>query len=478
MDNKPRIIQGGMGASISNWELARAVSLAGQMGVVSGTALASVFARRLQAGDEGGHVRRAVKAFPSPKIANKVMEKYYNEGGLAEDGVYKRHPMYTINSSPELLQLTVVGSFVEVWLAKEGHDGLVGINVLEKIQLPNLATLYGAMLADVDFVIIGAGIPLHIPGALDLMANHEAASIPFSVIGAERGDDFRIHFDPKETGFDGLPPLKRPLFYAIISSNVLATAMIKRATGRVDGFIVETPTAGGHNAPPRGPLQLNEIGEPIYGEKDVVDLEKLAQAGLPFWMAGSYGTHEQLQSALDNGAEGIQVGTAFAFCDDSGMAEVDRLKVVHLARQGEIKVFTDPKASPTGFPFKVATLDNSLYNDEVYQQRDRICDLGFLRAAYKKENGKLGYRCASEPEEIFVKKGGKMEDTVGRKCLCNALCSAAGFPQMTKSGRLEPTLVTSGDEVVNIPQFIQEGNETYSAQDVISCLLGEKLVTS
>ena len=164
------------------------------------------------------------------------------------------------------------------------------------------------------------------------------------MIGAERGDDFRIHFDPKETGFDGLPPLKRPLFYAIISSNVLATAMIKRATGRVDGFIVETPTAGGHNAPPRGPLQLNEIGEPIYGEKDVVDLEKLAQAGLPFWMAGSYGTHEQLQSALDNGAEGIQVGTAFAFCDDSGMAEVDRLKVVHLARQGEIKVFTDPKA--------------------------------------------------------------------------------------------------------------------------------------
>lgn len=471
METKPRIIQGGMGASISNWKLARAVSLAGQMGVVSGTALASIFARRLQVGDEGGHLRRAVKAFPIPEIANNVMEKYYRPDGLAEDGVYKRHPMYTINSSPELLQLTVVGSFVEVWLAKEGHDGLVGVNVLEKIQLPNLATLYGSMLADVDFVIIGAGIPLHIPGALDLMVTHEATSIPYSVIGAERGDDFRIHFDPKAIGFEGLPDLKRPNFYAIISSNVLATAMIKRATGRVDGFIVETPTAGGHNAPPRGPLKLNEIGEPIYGEKDIVDLEKLCENGLPFWMAGSYGSPEQLDYALEHGAEGIQVGTAFAFCDDSGMDTTDRLKVVELAKQGNVKVFTDPKASPTGFPFKVVTLKDSLYNDAVYQQRDRICDLGFLRNAYKKEDGKLGYRCASEPKELYVKKGGKIEDCEGRKCLCNALCTAAGFPQMTKSGRLEPTMITSGDEVVNIPKFIPEGQETYSAQDVINRLL-------
>ena len=40
MNNSPLIIQGGMGAGVSNWRLARAVSEQGQLGVVSGIALA------------------------------------------------------------------------------------------------------------------------------------------------------------------------------------------------------------------------------------------------------------------------------------------------------------------------------------------------------------------------------------------------------------------------------------------------------
>jgi NAD(P)H-dependent flavin oxidoreductase YrpB (nitropropane dioxygenase family) len=38
----PTIIQGGMGIGISHWGLARAVSAAGQLGVVSGTAIDTV----------------------------------------------------------------------------------------------------------------------------------------------------------------------------------------------------------------------------------------------------------------------------------------------------------------------------------------------------------------------------------------------------------------------------------------------------
>ena len=44
----PKIIQGGMGVGVSSWRLARAVSALGQLGVVSGTALDQVLARRLQ----------------------------------------------------------------------------------------------------------------------------------------------------------------------------------------------------------------------------------------------------------------------------------------------------------------------------------------------------------------------------------------------------------------------------------------------
>ncbi|MCP5523356.1 MAG: hypothetical protein H7A46_17610 [Verrucomicrobiales bacterium] len=75
--------------------------------------------------------------------------------------------MPTVKPGSPMNELTVVASFVEVFLAKEGHAGRVGINLLEKIQLPTLAALFGAMLAGVDVVLMGAGIPRLIPGALD-----------------------------------------------------------------------------------------------------------------------------------------------------------------------------------------------------------------------------------------------------------------------------------------------------------------------
>ncbi len=47
----PSIIQGGMGVAISGWPLANAVARRGELGVVSGTILEVVMARRLQLGD-------------------------------------------------------------------------------------------------------------------------------------------------------------------------------------------------------------------------------------------------------------------------------------------------------------------------------------------------------------------------------------------------------------------------------------------
>jgi nitronate monooxygenase len=79
----PTIIQGGMGAAVSNWRLARAVSRLGQLGVVSGTALDQVFARRLQDGDPGGHMRRGLDGFPFREMAERVWFAYFIAGGQA-----------------------------------------------------------------------------------------------------------------------------------------------------------------------------------------------------------------------------------------------------------------------------------------------------------------------------------------------------------------------------------------------------------
>ena len=156
---EPLIIQGGMGVAVSNWKLARAVSQAGQLGVVSGTALENVMARRLQKGDPDGAMRRALSHFPDPIIAGKILDRYFISGGKAEREPFKSPPMFSLNPPKELVELTVAANFAEVYLAKEGHGGLVGVNFLEKIQLPTLPSIYGALLAGVDYVLMGAGIP-------------------------------------------------------------------------------------------------------------------------------------------------------------------------------------------------------------------------------------------------------------------------------------------------------------------------------
>ncbi|MBE9528214.1 MAG: nitronate monooxygenase [Proteobacteria bacterium] len=463
-----------MGASISGWPLAKSVAKAGHLGVVSGTALDLVLARFLQVGDTGGHFRRALSHFPDSDAANRILEKYFVEGGKKDDEPFKSIPVFTIDPSDELIELTVIANFCEVFLAKEGHSGLIGINYLEKIQLPNIYSLYGAMLAGVEYVLVGAGIPIEVPGILDLLANHKAVKMSLDVEGAEPGEGFAAHFDPsahfngKLTGLE----ITRPMFLAIIASSVLALTLTKRSTGKVNGFVIEKPEAGGHNASPRGKMKLNEKGEPIYGPKDELNIEKIKSTGLPFWLAGGYGTHDGLKEAQAVGAAGIQTGTAFAFCAESGLASNLKEALVAQAIDGTVEIFTDPKASPTGYPFKVARLAGTVSEESEYANRKRICDLGYLRHLYKREDGSVGYRCPSEPVEAYVKKGGAEQETVGRKCLCNGLMSNIGLAQRQRNGYIELPFITTGLDLEQIGRFIKEGRKGYTAQDVIDEIVG------
>jgi nitronate monooxygenase len=461
----PPIIQGGMGAAVSGWALARAVSSRGQLGVVSGTGIDTILARRLQDGDAGGHLRRAISRFPVPGVGERILRRFFRPGGREGRG-YALLSQYGARSSFERNLVTVLANFVEVSLAKEGHDGAVGINLLTKIQPPTLPSLYGAMLADVDYVLMGAGIPREIPGALDRLAQHRTAAIRFDVLGG--GDVVSLEFDPGALWTEVPAPLKRPKFLAIVASNSLATMLARKANGRVDGFVVEGPTAGGHNAPPRGEPRFNDRGEPVYGERDVVALDALRELGLPFWLAGGTGSPAGLAAALAGGAAGIQVGTLFAFCDESGLLEEYKRTVLGAARAGLLDVITDPKASPTGYPFKVV---QAVGLPVVGEDRERVCDLGYLRAAYRRPDGRIAYRCPGEPVKDYLMKGGSVEDTIGRRCLCNALMANIGLGQLRDGDIVEPPLLTSGDDVLTIQSFLG-GRERYSAEEVLDYLLG------
>jgi nitronate monooxygenase len=515
------LIQGGMGVGVSGWPLAREVASHGQLGVVSGTGLDTILVRRLWRGDPGGYMRRAMAAFPAPDVVCRVLKRYFRPDGLTskptaidadvdaetdapiEDAGrrYKLAPMPRAHMNRDQTWLMILANFIEVYLAKHyppqarieedagevagvvwravsgpvggAVAGPVGINYLHKVQFPMLPSLYGALLAGVDVVLMGAGIPADIPEVLDRLSCNLDAGVTLDV--QDGGDQkHTLRFDPAQLWAEqpqcDPPALKRPQFLAIVSSATLARALLKKAPGGIDGFVVEAPTAGGHNAPPRGVQQLSHRGEPIYGERDEVSTEQMAAFGVPFWLAGGCASPERFAAALDAGARGVQVGTAFAFCEESGLDPVLRRRFLAGVLRGESDVFTDPDASPTGFPFKVAMMDGTLAEKAVYDERPRRCDLGYLRRAYQKDDGTLGYRCPAEPVEDYLHKGGRAEDTVGRKCLCNALMANIGLAQR-RDGYEEPPLLTAGVDVECLRPFISPGMMSYRARDVIAHVL-------
>jgi NAD(P)H-dependent flavin oxidoreductase YrpB (nitropropane dioxygenase family) len=217
--------------------------------------------------------------------------------------------------------------------------------------------------------------------------------------------------------------------------------------------------------------QLTQRGEPLYGERDEVNPADMVALGVPFWLAGGFASRAKFEAAIAAGARGIQVGTAFAFCEESGLEPGLRREFIEAALDGTADIFTDPNASPTSFPFKVAGAEGSASEPEVYAERPRLCDLGYLRRAYRKDDGTLGYRCPAEPVEDYVRKGGKAEDTAGRKCLCNGLMTNIGLGQRRADGYEEPALLTAGDDLGSITAFVTRERLSYHAADVVKALM-------
>ena len=450
----PQIIQGGMGVGASSWKLAAAVSRAGYLGILSGTALASLLARALQKGDEDGCFRWALGLFPFPRVALEVMKRYFVKDSAV--------PMPSLNPSQEFIALTICANFAFVKLAKEGHNGPIFINYLEKIQMPHIYSILGAMLAGVDGIVMGAGIPDQVPSVIEAILAGEKVRYRIHVSG-EKGEDVYMEFDPKEFFGGELPKMERPVFFPIVTSDTLATRLATRTIpGKIDGFIVEAPTAGGHNAPPRGQVVLNEKGEPVYGSRDEVNWVKMKELGIPFWIAGSVAFPEALQKALELGASGVQVGSIFASCEESDILSELKGCIRHSWQEGCLEVRTDPIASPTGYPFKVAQLPGTLSEKWLYDSRDRVCNMGYLREVVR-VCGKLILRCPAEPVQNFIAKGGDEADTVGRMCLCNGLSAAVGARDT------ETPVVTLGDDV----SFLAKLPKGYTAADAIRYLLGK-----
>lgn len=475
-----QIIGGGMGVNISRPHLAKIVSQLGGLGTVSGVALERVMARILSMGDPGGDIRRALSHFPFQGIAKMVLDAYFIPTSSGPIKKPRAVPVYSVNPSRLLIASIITANYAFVWLAKEKHNKPISINYLEKIALPHVYAVTGAMLAEVDVITMGAGLPFDMPKVITALLDGQELEYPVPV---EEQDGSRskhiVRFNPKGFFDAELPRMKRPAFIPIISSLLLAKLCLETKNipqGGIQGLVVETDTAGGHNAPPRGRPVYDNLGQPVYGPKDTVDYIKLAELlrphGLPFWIGGSFASPEKLAWAKSQGAQGIQVGTAFALCEQSGMDPEIRRTVRRLGFLGKLMVRTDPIVSPTGFPFKVAQIPGTVSDPTIYSARCRICNQGALVVLHRRTDGSIGTRCSAEPVEDYLRKGGKVQDTKDVGCICNGLLITAG---LSMPGDNEPAIVTIGDDARRITQTLMlMPNDSYTAGNVMDYLLGKR----
>jgi len=490
----PLLLGGGMAVGISTPTLVKAVSTyeipcLGRglcLGITSGTAAANLLARCLQHGDT--RVRLALDALAAlaPSLdseLNALYRAYFIPGGKAASQPYKPVRAFGLDAPRWLQLLTIAGNFTTVWECKQGHDNPVGINYLQKIELSQLPALYGAMLAGVDYVCVGAGNPAAFPGHLRGLARREPVEQIVHVARATK--PHTIRFEPQGFGGKELPELRGPRFIAIVSTCEQAEQLAGSEATRPFGFVFERPSAGGHNAPPADYRRI--LGEPpTWGAKDELDLRRLAGLREPFWLAGAYGNPEGLRRALEVGAAGVQFGTILAFSNESGMSPALRLGALERIWHKDLAVVTEPLMSPTGFPFKVVQLSGSLSEEAVRSGRERVacCDLGHLvtpvetnRRVTRPDGGieevvEVQTLCPAEPVEAFSRKGGVMMRRKGAICLCNGLMSTAGYPGI-RGDYVEPPVVTAGDASVKDVRDlqVQVRRLTYSAAEAIARVL-------
>jgi NAD(P)H-dependent flavin oxidoreductase YrpB (nitropropane dioxygenase family) len=463
IDEMPRLIQAGMGIHVSSALLANETARLGALGVVSGAALRHIFLEDVRAGDE-----------LSIELAKKFPVASYIEEALAfaPGGAKHKQPVPVDTVIPKLCarprRLSAIAAFVEVLRAKRGHRGQVGINVMWKATLTALPSIYGAMLAGVDVLLCGAGVPMELP---DIVAKIRAGTDMEYLPLTGTGTHVRLEIAQDETAAF-LQAMPEPKMIPIISNYAFSKRIVdvwsKEYSGaRPAAIVLENHKAGGHNAPPRN--------KESFTEQDDLEsyFDKVVKLGVPVYVAGAFehgGTREDFEYWTGRGAYGLQVGSRFALCTESGMREDLRAKIIGNGARHEVEVSTSPLMSPTGYPLKVAQVEDTISEPEVYAARKRICDKKYLLRSHFQEQPdgttKETYICSAMPPEEYVRLGGDIADTPDKACLCNGLLSTAGY-----YNDVEPAVVTLGASGKHVTEHI-------SAREIVEDILTPEYVAN
>src|SRR3569833_2666083 len=306
MNIMPRLIQAGMGVRISSATLANTTSRLGALGVVSSIGLRHIVVNEVRAGNV--ETIDIARSFPVKSYVDDLLE-------FAPGGPRNNQPPPIDNPDPgksELpKRLSVIAAFIEVTRAKSGHRGMIGVNVMWKSAVTALPSIYGSMLADVDVLLCGAGVPMELPDIVrKIRGGIDKEKQPQH--NTETNARLSISADGTSQLLTSMPS---PKLIPILSNFAFPKRIVdiwerEYDGARPDAFVLENHAAGGHNAPPRN--------KQSFAEQDELRayFDKVRDLGVPVYVAGGGSSREDFEYWIDRGAYGMQIGSRFALCEE------------------------------------------------------------------------------------------------------------------------------------------------------------------
>ena len=297
----------------------------------------------------------------------------------------------------------MAANFVEVFLAKEGHDGVVGINYLRKIELPLPFALLRRDAGRRRLRPGGGGQPLRPPrpGAPARRRTRTSPGRSGSRGPRSADGDRAVAVSPRSLVPAATAPLAAPAVLAIVASVDLATGLAgdppspgrTASSSRARAPAATTRRRADRGGSSRGPAAVYDDrdarGHPRHRRPRPAGLARRLLRQRPRVCAG----------ASPYGAVGVQVGTAFALCQESGFdADLKQPGARRRWRAGDVS-----RAQPTGGSRRPGSRSGSwswtatLSDPQVEADRQRVCDLGVLRSPYRNADGRVDYRCPAEP---------------------------------------------------------------------------------
>ena len=347
------IIQGGMGVGISLAPLASSVAKEGGTGIISSAIIHKV-------------VRSAdgAKLNAHDALCEEVRTAQYNAG--------------------------------------KKNVGAIGVNIMVYAAQDYESSVRGAVSANADMIISGAGLPLQLP---DLVGDADIAIIP------------------------------------IVSSLRALKIIYKRwiRSGRIpDAVVVEGPKAGGHLG-----FKVNEIDSPKNKLENIFPpIKDFAQKNgdFPVIVAGGIYTHDDIVYWLSLGADGIQMGTRFLATSESS-ADLHFKQAVVNCKKEDIVIShwqTNPPGSPSGMPFRIIKSSPMFCESK---KRVPLCNKGAV--LQKDAKGKYSICNAKEDAEKYF-------------CICNGLLSAAGYEAREKPLWTVGTNAWRIENIISVKKLMDE----------------------